>query len=97
MNKRLIQCQLKALNKKLQELETGEAIGSYVTGGRREGQTLILEQTSFGDVNIDLGDFVPVITFENLTTVQCNALSECVRGDAVYDAFGVLLGYLLRT
>lgn len=99
MNKRVIECRLKALQKKIDELDTvtvvTNGVDSYLTGGQIQGQTLILTQTSFGNVNIPLIGIERAINFTNLTGLQKQALAECIRGDLVADAFDEPLGYLI--
>ena len=101
MNKRVLQCKLKELHKKIESLEENQGgnsngITSYLTGYEITGNTLVLKQTEFGSVNIPL-DALGIPDFDNLTQAQCQAIIQCVKGDAVNDAFGVLLGYLIRT
>lgn len=88
-----LSCVYENLVERLQALELRDpqkSLVSYVTSGELVGTTLVLNQTSFGCVNIDLSS-----TFDDLGEVQKQALRECLRDIAVNDAFGNLLGYMI--
>ena len=76
--------------------KTSNGFDQYISGGSIVGSSLVLSLNSGSSVNIPLQGVERAIDFQNLTTVQKNALLECMKGDSIANAFGTIRGHLLR-
>lgn len=89
-----INCKFCDLLKRIKRLESQGAgsnggIDTYINGGSIVGNTLVLNNTQFGSVNIPLDSL-----FSDLSDIQKQAIRECFVGEGVAGLDGVVVGYL---